>query len=177
MIAAFRHRLFRYRRHGERAVAGDGAETEGPDGGAPPLARSARLDETSGILHRHPVGGWIFYDAECALCVRAMRRVRRLFASREFEWVSLQTPGSAARLGVPFSAFQTRFHVLTADGHVFHNADALAVLCRSVWWLWPLGFVLSLPGFRNLGRLGYDWLARNRYCLGGHCTPIAGGQP
>ncbi len=60
-------------------------------------------------------------------------------------------------------------HLLTADGRVRHNADALGVLCRSVWWLWPFGVLLLAPGFRELGRCAYDWLARNRYCLGGAC--------
>lgn len=118
--------------------------------------------------------GWIVYDADCALCVRAMQSVRRLFESRGFRWRPLQTPGSAALLGVQPSAFDTRMHVLTRNGAVFHNADALGVLCRSVWWLWPLGVVLLVPGFRGLGRVAYDWLARNRYCLGGLCdvSPI-----
>lgn len=75
---------------------------------------------------------------------------------------SLQTPGAAAWLGVPESAFQIRMHVLTAD-------DALGVLCRSVWWLWPVRFLLLLPGFRELGRAAYNWFARNRYGIGGAC--------
>jgi predicted DCC family thiol-disulfide oxidoreductase YuxK len=93
----------------------------------------------------------------------------RLFASRGFEWTPLQTPGAAVRLGVAESAFDFRMHLLTADGRVLHNADALGVLCRSVWWLWPLGALLLMPGFREVGRITYDWFARNRNCIGGTC--------
>jgi alginate O-acetyltransferase complex protein AlgI len=114
--------------------------------------------------------GWIFYDATCVLCVRGRQRTGRLFESRGFEWLPLQTPGAAARLSVPESAFAFRMHLLTADGSVLHNADALGVLCRSVWWLWPLGFLLRMPGVRELGRLAYDWFAHNRYCIGGACS-------
>jgi predicted DCC family thiol-disulfide oxidoreductase YuxK len=113
--------------------------------------------------------GWIFYDAACALCARGRQGAGRLFESRGFEWVPLQSPGAAARLGVPESAFDIRMHLLMADRRVLHNADALSVLCRSVWWLWPLGFVLHVRGFRQLGRLAYEWIGRNRYCLGGAC--------
>ena len=116
-----------------------------------------------------PIRGWIFYDAACVPCVRGRQRAGRLFQSRGFEWLPLQTRGAAARLGVPESAFRTRMHLLTEDGRVLHNADALGVLCRSVWWLWPLGLLLVVPGFRELGRLGYDWFARNRYRVGGAC--------
>jgi alginate O-acetyltransferase complex protein AlgI len=120
--------------------------------------------------------GWIFYDAGCVLCVRARERVGRLCASRGFQWLPLQTPGTAARLGVPESAFELCMHVLLANGRVFHNADALGILCRSVWWLWPLGMLLCVPGFRELGRLAYDTFARNRYCFGGACRVAKKGQ-
>ena len=130
------------------------------------------------ITNNEPVRGWIFYDAACAFCVRGRRRVGRLFEARGFDWFPLQTHGAAARLGVTESAFDLRMHLLTADGRVLHNADALGVLCRSVWWLWPLGFLLLVPGFRELGRLAYDWFARNRYCVGGACgvDPKARGR-
>ncbi|HUL51478.1 MAG TPA: DCC1-like thiol-disulfide oxidoreductase family protein [Candidatus Nitrosotalea sp.] len=114
--------------------------------------------------------GWIFYDAACAPCVNARQRAGRLFASRGFAWLPLQTPGSAARLRVSESDFARRMHLLLADGQVLYNADALAVLCRSVWWLWPLGAALRVPGFREIGRTTYDWLARNRHCVGGACA-------
>ena len=116
------------------------------------------------------LAGWIFYDAACAPCVTARQRTGRLFASRGFAWLPLQTPGSAARLRVPESDFAIRLHLQLADGRVLNNADALGVLCRSVWWLWPLGVLLLVPGFREVGRATYDWIARNRYCVTGACA-------
>ena len=114
--------------------------------------------------------GWIFYDAACPPCVTARQRTGRLFASRGFVWLPLQTPGSAARLGIPESDFAIRLHLQLIDGRLLHNADALGVLCRSVWWLWPLGVLLLMPGFREIGRISYDWIARNRYCVTDACT-------
>ena len=114
--------------------------------------------------------GWIFYDAACSPCVTARQRTGRLFASRGFAWLPLQIPGSAARLRVPESDFAIRLHLQLADGRVLNNADALGLLCRSVWWLWPLGVLLLTPGFREIGRATYDWIARNRYCVTGACT-------
>ena len=114
--------------------------------------------------------GWIFYDAACNSCVHGQRRTGRLFESRGFEWLPLQTPGAEERLGVSRLAFEIRMHLLLADGRVFNNADAFGILCRSVWWLWPIGALLLVPGFRELGRLIYDWFARNRYRFGGTCA-------
>src|SRR4051812_37401413 len=93
-----------------------------------------------------PVRGRIFYDAACAACVCGRTRAGRLFQSRGFEWLPLQTPVTAARLEVSQSALEIRMHLLAADGRVLYNADALGVLCRSVWWLWPAGALLLVPG-------------------------------
>lgn len=122
------------------------------------------------------VRGWIYYDAGCVACVRGRYRTGRLFESRGFRWLPLQTPGTAERLGVPEVAFETRMHLLTSDGRVRHNADAFGYLCRSVWWLWPVGALLLVPGFREMGRLAYDWFARNRYRFGGRCDINAGDE-
>ncbi len=123
------------------------------------------------------IRGWIFYDAECAACVLSRNRAGRLFESYGFRWVPLQTPGAAARLGVSDGDLAMRMHLLTAEGKVRHNADAFGVLCRAVWWLWPLGVLLLVPGFREVGQVAYDWLARNRYCFGGRCKLPTKRQP
>lgn len=108
--------------------------------------------------------GWIFYDARCRACRLGRRWTGRLFESRGFRWVPLQTPGAAKCLGVPESDFDRRMHLLLPGGRVCDNADALSWLCRSVGWLWPFGLLLTVPGFRELGRWAYDFIARHRYC-------------
>jgi len=121
--------------------------------------------------------GWIFYDARCRWCRLGRRWTGRLFASRGYRWVPLQTSGAAARLGVPETEFDGRMHLLDGQGRVHNNADALGVLCRSVGWLWPFGALLAVPGFREVGRWAYDFLARYRYCGTAGCwrdTAIAG---
>ena len=130
---------------------------------------SDRISVNTEITDSNAIRGWIFYDAACPPCVTARQRTGRLFASRGFSWLPLQSPGSAARLQVPESDFAIRLHLQLPDGRVLNNADAFAVLCRSVWWLWPLGMLLRIPGFRELGRATYDWIARNRYSVLGAC--------
>lgn len=107
--------------------------------------------------------GFVFYDARCLTCRTGRRWVGRLFEARGFRWVPIQTPGAAAWLGVDESEFARRLHVRVAEGRIYHNADAFAVLCRSVAWLRPLGVVLGWPGFRVVGRWIYDVVARNRH--------------
>ena len=115
------------------------------------------------------VRGWVFYDAECRFCVRGMKRWGGLFARRGFQWLPLQTPGTAARLGVTDAQLFEEMWVQRANGRVFSGVNAWSELMRSVWWLWPLGVVLGLPGINTIARAVYRWIARNRYCLGGSC--------
>ena len=117
---------------------------------------------------KEPVG-WIFYDAECAFCVRAMKGCEHLFTQCGFKWLPIQTPGTAQRLGVHESTLAEEMKVLLTGGRVVGGFDAWAVLLRSVWWLWPVGWFFTLPGDRWMGKKFYRWLAKNRYCLDGRC--------
>ena len=118
---------------------------------------------------REWVSGWIFYDAACPICRSSLRMWENIFRRRGFTWVPLQTPGAAGRLGLPEAALLEEMKLLLPDHHVLGGIESWIWLFRSVWWLWPLGTLLSLPGCNTLGRGCYRWLARNRYCLGGKC--------
>ena len=113
--------------------------------------------------------GWVFYDGECQFCVRGAKRWGGLFARRGFLWLPLQTSGTPVRLGMDEAALRKEMKLLRADGHIVGGVDAWVVLLRSVWWLWPFGVLLGLPGARWFGSFGYRWVARNRYCLSGSC--------
>lgn len=113
--------------------------------------------------------GRVFYDAECRFCVAGRRRWGGLFERRGFAWVPLQTPGTAARLGITENQLRAEMWLQRADGRTFSGVGAWSELLRRVWWLWPLGMLIALPGFNALARLLYRWIARNRHCLGGSC--------
>lgn len=113
--------------------------------------------------------GWVFYDAECRFCVAGMQRWGGLFARRGFEWLPLQTPGAAERLGVTDEQLLAEMWLQLADGRVFSGVNSWSVLFRSVWWLWPLGVLLAVPGLNAIAAWVYRWIARNRHCLGGTC--------
>ena len=113
--------------------------------------------------------GWVFYDAECRFCVAGMKRWGGLFARRGFQWLPLQTPGTATRLGVTDERLLEEMWVQRTDGRVVSGVNAWIELMRSVWWLWPLGVLLGVPGFNAIGCVVYRWIARNRRCFGGSC--------
>lgn len=117
-----------------------------------------------------PPTGAIYFDADCRFCVANRQRWGRIFERRGFVWLPLQTPGVAERLGISDQALRAEMWLRLADSRKFGGANAWAVLLRGVWWLWPLGFALALPGFNAVGRGFYRWIAKNRHCLGGACA-------
>jgi predicted DCC family thiol-disulfide oxidoreductase YuxK len=116
-----------------------------------------------------PAGG-IFFDAECRFCVGSRQRWGLIFERRGFVWLPLQTPGTADRLGITESQLHAEMWLQLADGRNYSGVNAWSVLMRRVWWLWPLGAMLALPGFNAIGRAGYCWIAAHRHCLGGACS-------
>jgi predicted DCC family thiol-disulfide oxidoreductase YuxK len=114
--------------------------------------------------------GWIFFDAECRFCVGNRRRWGPTFERRGFVWRPLQTPGVAERLGVADRQLREEMWLQLAAGRKFSGVNAWGALLRCVWWMWPVGFALALPGFNAAGRALYRWIARNRHCLGGACA-------
>ena len=113
--------------------------------------------------------GSIFYDAECPLCRAGQRALGIVFTRRGFEWVPLQTPGTAERLRISEAALREEMKLLLPDHRVVGGMDSWVHLLRAVWWLWPVGALLSMPGLRALGRACYRWVANHRYCLFGRC--------
>jgi predicted DCC family thiol-disulfide oxidoreductase YuxK len=113
--------------------------------------------------------GEIFYDADCGLCSRGATRWGGLFERRGFHWLPLQTPGTTERLSADTTEVQAEMKLLLADGRIVGGAEAWAVLLRAVWWLWPIGVLMGLPGIKIFGDLYYRWLARNRHYLSTEC--------
>jgi predicted DCC family thiol-disulfide oxidoreductase YuxK len=63
-------------------------------------------------------------------------------------------------------------HLLSPEGEVWMGFEAVRRLARLFPALWPLLPVLHAPGASRTGRVLYEWIARNRYRLGG-CGPDA----
>lgn len=113
--------------------------------------------------------GWIFYDGGCGFCVRGVGRWGELFARRGFIWLPLQTAGTAARLRVSEADLLAEMHLLLPDNRIRRGVDAWAAMLRAVWWLWPVGVLLAVPGLRQIGAAIYRLIARNRYGFAGKC--------
>lgn len=117
----------------------------------------------------HPTAGWICYDDACPLCQRWLDRVKHPLLRHNFGIVPLQTPWVQEKLSSAETDLLGEMRLLLPNQSVLGGADAVVVLARHVWWLWPLWLLSCIPGTMPLLRIGYRFVARNRRCARGNC--------
>lgn len=100
--------------------------------------------------------GWVFYDANCAMCTATAARYCGVLGRRGFRVVP--------------SGLWPELRLLTTDGETRGGADAVLHLARHLWWAWPLWALGQLPGMRRVARTTYRWIAAHRYCVAGTCA-------
>jgi predicted DCC family thiol-disulfide oxidoreductase YuxK len=108
--------------------------------------------------------GWLFFDADCAFCVKIVRALAPTLERREFAVAPLQDPRVGALLGVSQSELLLEIRLLLGNGQQTGGADAAVALAREVWWARPLVWLSKLPGMMQLLRRTYRWIAAHRKC-------------
>ncbi len=122
----------------------------------------------------------VFYDGDCAFCLRAMRWFKRVDLEGMLDWRPLQS-GAGVEFGLSESVLRERLHLV--DGariRTGFHAFQIMLLCNPLFHLaaagmmagapagWPRLTVAGLlasfffPLFRPLGEALYDVVARNR---------------
>lgn len=116
----------------------------------------------------------VLYDGQCEVCqacvawLNTLDRHHKTLALPITQDVLLQVD---PRLNLDDCLRQ--LHVIAPDGRIYVGWDAVARLARLFPPTWMIGALGSHFPFRQLGRLGYGFVARNRYalskCRGGAC--------
>jgi predicted DCC family thiol-disulfide oxidoreductase YuxK len=121
------------------------------------------MSEMTDSKGRHACG-WLFFDAECAFCVRIARWLGPRMKRRGLALSPLQDPRAGALLGLSQKELLRSIRFVFADGSQHSGADALLAVAREFWWARPLVWISKLPGARTAVRAGYGWWARRRRC-------------
>ena len=110
----------------------------------------------------------VFYDAECPLCDREIRLIRRLDGENgRVDLIDLSAPGfDASEYGLEQETIEARIHGQLPSGEVIEGVDVFIHLYRAVGLGW-LAAPATWPGFRTLLDLAYVWFAKNRLRLTG----------
>jgi predicted DCC family thiol-disulfide oxidoreductase YuxK len=121
-------------------------------------------------------GGWILYDAECAMCTDLVTRVGAAFRARGFDHAPLQKAWVQQRLGLTPEQSLAEMRVLTLDGRTLGGADAVVYLAGEIcqsrlpWCAWLFRLLSKMPLVMRLLRYGYRWVAARRSCRQGSCA-------
>jgi len=108
--------------------------------------------------------GWLFFDAECAFCLRIVRALVPALQKRGFALAPLQDPRVGTLLGLSPSELLLEMRVLLSNGQQTGGADAAVALAHEIWWARPLVWFSKLPGVMPVLRSAYRWIAAHRKC-------------
>ncbi len=123
--------------------------------------------------------GEVYFDAACPFCSRIVGRFRPLFEARGYQFLPLSNAATGPALDLAPNGLPREIKLLDSNGRWRGGIQVIARLLRSVWWLWPAGVLLSLPGFRSVGAWIYQGIAARRYqwgnaCEQSACAPVVG---
>src|SRR5271170_239439 len=128
-----------------------------------------------------PASYKILYDGQCEICQAGVSWLRVLDNLQRCDCVPISPEALAGcHTKLELEACLRELHVLAPDGHLYVGWDAVAALAR----LFPptrlIGIAGSVAPFKQLGRVAYGFVARNRYslskCRGGACKVSRPGE-
>ena len=116
----------------------------------------------------------VLYDGQCEICQAFVSWLQILDRRRVTQSIPIDADALTQldpRLDV--EACLRELHVLDSNRHLYTGWDAVARLARLFPLTWMFGAVGSIPPLKQLGRLAYGFIARNRHslskCRGGAC--------
>ena len=124
----------------------------------------------------------VFYDGRCRLCERSRQTLQALDSADALRFIDINNAIEMARYpALDRHAAQGQIHVLDPHNRLTAGYDALVELTPALPSLRPLSPLLRWKPIRAIGRRIYQWIARNRYWLGGvaDCDPacsVHGGE-
>ena len=103
----------------------------------------------------------VLYDADCGICGRSARLLRRLDRDRHLRLMPLQAANRITDVP-PVEVLLEALHVRDPDGRWTLAGGAWARIAEEVPLLRPIAIVARMPGFSGLVEWAYALVARNR---------------
>jgi predicted DCC family thiol-disulfide oxidoreductase YuxK len=120
--------------------------------------------------------GTLFFDGACGMCTRSRDLLLRFNRTGNVQTETLQSPGTAQRLGITPTSLLDSVRWLDASGTVYSGAEAAnAAFSAAVGTRIPLA-IYRIPGIRFIEDAVYRWIAAQRYRFPG-TTPYCESHP
>jgi predicted DCC family thiol-disulfide oxidoreductase YuxK len=120
--------------------------------------------------------GTLFFDGACGMSTRSRDLLLKFNRTGNVATETLQSPGTAQRLGITSASLLESVRWLDSSGAVYSGAEAAnAALSAAVGTRIPLA-IYRIPGLRGIEEAVYRWVAANRYRFPG-TTPYCESHP
>jgi predicted DCC family thiol-disulfide oxidoreductase YuxK len=115
----------------------------------------------------------LLYDGACRICTNQVQTVADYNDADLIELVDMNAPEVRERFPqIHPQDTQRTMHLVAPDGTIYRGAEAVRETLLHLPALRGLGELMRLPGAMLFAQPVYEWVARNRYWLGGrndHC--------
>ena len=113
--------------------------------------------------------GWVLYGGMCGFCSWWIPFWKKTINKTGYDIAMLQEVWVKEKLNVPEELVNKDIVLMFADGRKLVGADAYIFGMKKVWWSSPAGYLLSLPGFKQLTWLFYKIFNSNRFLVSKMC--------
>jgi predicted DCC family thiol-disulfide oxidoreductase YuxK len=105
-----------------------------------------------------------YYDSECPLCVRTKITITHLdwFNKVEFKTVQLDAVENPNLKDIQQNDLLNDIYSVDLKGKVYSGVDTYIQVFKRIFYLYPIGLILQLPGFYHIAKSIYGYVATNR---------------
>jgi len=114
------------------------------------------------------IKGWVLYDGMCGFCSWWIPFWEKQINNTGYDIAILQENWVKENLKLE-EPVNKDIILLFKDGKTLTGADAYIFGMKTVWWSMPAGYILDLPGFRQITWLFYRLFNRNRFLVSKVC--------
>jgi predicted DCC family thiol-disulfide oxidoreductase YuxK len=126
-----------------------------------------RWIEMKRAYHARAPRAKIIYDGHCRFCRESVRKLKVMDLYGTLEYVDFQSHPDLTSLHPLMTKEKAKSEVflIEPDGSLFGGFFAFRRLCLTLPMLYPMAFIMYLPGAAFVGSLVYKWIAGHRYLL------------
>lgn len=116
-----------------------------------------------------PIKGWVLYDGACGFCTWWIPFWKKTINKTGYDIAPLQAKWVKEKLALDDEHLNKDIVLMFTNGTILIGADAYIFGMKTVWWSSPAGYLLSLPGFKQLTWAFYKIFNRNRFFVSKVC--------
>jgi predicted DCC family thiol-disulfide oxidoreductase YuxK len=113
--------------------------------------------------------GWVLYDGMCGFCSWWIPFWKKQINNTGYDIAMLQENWVKEKLKLDDDEVNRDIVLLFNNGETLIGADAYIFGMKTIWWSMPVGYLLNLPGFKQITWLFYRLFNRNRFLVSKVC--------